>query len=71
MALTKLMAEKHRLNPSLLASRKHLEALVRGERDLPLLHGWRYSHAGQLLLDFLNNKVSLQVDSNKLVTVTE
>ena len=70
-ALLKLMADKHRINPTLLASRKHLEALIRGEDDIPLLHGWRYSHAGQLVLDFLHNKVSLQVDSNKLVTVQE
>ena len=70
MALTKLMADRHSIHHTLLASRKQLEALVRGERDLPLLHGWRYSHAGRLLLEFLNNGVSLQVDSNRLITVT-
>jgi len=68
-ALTKLKADEHRINPTLLASRKQLEALVRGERDLPLLHGWRHAHVGQLLLEFLNNRVSLQVDSNQLITV--
>lgn len=70
-ALTKLKAEQHRINPTLLASRKQLEALVRGERDLPLLHGWRHAHVGQLLLDFLHNRVSLQVDSNQLITVSQ
>ena len=70
MALTKLMADQHSIHHTLLATRKQLEALVRGERDMPLLHGWRYAHAGQLLLEFLNNGVSLQVDSNRLITVT-
>lgn len=70
-ALIKLMAAEHQINPGLLASRKHLEALLRGEEDIPLLHGWRRSHAGQQVLDFLHNQVSLQVRSNRLVTVTE
>ena len=69
MGLVKLMADKHKINTNLLATRKDLEALVRGERDIPLLHGWRYSHVGQTLLEFLNNKVSLQADSNKLLIV--
>ncbi len=67
MALLKLKAEEHHINPSLLASRKHLEALARGERELDIMKGWRFTHAGEILLEFLNNKVSLQADSNKLV----
>ena len=67
MALVKLKADEHHINPSLLASRKHLEALARGERELDILTGWRFTHAGEMLLDFLNNKVSLQAKSNKLL----
>ncbi len=36
--------------PARLASRKDLERLVRGERDLPQLRGWRRETIGDLLL---------------------
>jgi ribonuclease D len=68
--LIKLMAAEHQINPTLLASRKEVEALVTGERDLPLLHGWRLSHAGRQVLDFLDNRISLQARSNILVSVS-
>lgn len=39
------------ISPSLLANRKQLERLVRGERDLPVLAGWRRRVTGERLLD--------------------
>src|SRR5699024_10048411 len=39
------------ISPSLLANRKQLERLVRGERDLPMLVGWRRRVIGERLLD--------------------
>ncbi|MDH5472532.1 MAG: ribonuclease D [Gammaproteobacteria bacterium] len=62
-AILKIMAHKHKINHTIMASRKQLEALVRGERDLPISTGWRKQHGGQMLLDFLDGKLSLHVES--------
>ncbi len=37
------------LPPGALASRRDLERLLRGARDVPLLTGWRWQVAGQAL----------------------
>ncbi|MCW8955414.1 MAG: ribonuclease D [Gammaproteobacteria bacterium] len=66
-ALLKLNALQHNINPSSLANRKQLEALVTGERDLELLKGWRKLHGGQQLLEFLDGKLSLSSQQGKLV----
>jgi len=50
MAVLRELAEKHRVSTPLLATRKEVEALVKGERDLPLLRGWRRELAGDRLL---------------------
>ena len=65
--LLKLSAQQHNINPSSLASRKQLEALVSGERNLELLKGWRKLHGGQQLLEFLDGKLSLSSQQGKLV----
>lgn len=43
-----------------LAGRKDLERLVAGERDLPILHGWRHAAAGQVLLELLAGRLRLR-----------
>lgn len=43
-----------------LANRKELERLVAGERDLPLLRGWRREAAGEALLELLEGKAALR-----------
>jgi ribonuclease D len=50
MARLRQLAEQHRVSAPLLATRKDIEALVRGQRDLPLLAGWRRELAGEELL---------------------
>jgi ribonuclease D len=50
MARVRELAEQHRVSAPLLATRKDLEALLRGRRDLPLLAGWRRELAGEELL---------------------
>ncbi len=54
------------LSPSLLASRRDLQRLVAGERDLPLLRGWRREHGGQAVLDFLEGRGCLLVEASRL-----
>jgi ribonuclease D len=48
------LAERHRVSAPLLATRKDVEALVLGRRDLPLLQGWRFELAGEELLSLLD-----------------
>jgi ribonuclease D len=53
MARVRELAERHRISAPLLATRRDIEALVRGERNLPLLAGWRRDLAGEELLGLL------------------
>ncbi|MCW9013552.1 MAG: ribonuclease D [Gammaproteobacteria bacterium] len=68
MGLLKLMAHKHHISPAILATRKELEALMRGEDKLPLLTGWRYAHAGQELVKYLDGHLCLSAQSDKLIS---
>lgn len=46
-------AEEEAIPPTLLANRRDLERLVAGERELPVLQGWRWTLVGERLLDML------------------
>lgn len=70
MALLKLMAGEHHITPANLATRKDLEALVRGEENIPILKGWRYAHAGQVLAKYLDGHLNLAVTAGNLIRET-
>lgn len=53
LARLRQLAEQHRVSAPLLATRREVEALVSGRRDLPLLSGWRRELAGEELLRLL------------------
>ncbi len=42
--------EANEISPSLLATRRELQRLLDGERELPVLAGWRYDLVGRTLL---------------------
>ncbi len=65
-ALLKLKADEHKITPLNLATRKDLENLLQGEEDVPLMQGWRYSHAGQAIEAFLKGRGVLQAVRNEL-----
>ena len=44
------IAEELKLQPEVLATRRDLMALLRGERELPVLSGWRRKVIGEPLL---------------------
>ena len=44
--------------------KKELEQLLRGEKDLPILHGWRFHHGGKQLLEFIDGRSQLAVTDN-------
>lgn len=69
-AVLKAIALKKEIAPSLLAGASELQALVdakdhREQLDLPILHGWRRSLAGQTLLDVLAGKLQVGIDPRK------
>jgi ribonuclease D len=54
MARVRELAERHKVSSPLLATRREIEALVLGRRDLPILAGWRRELAGEELLQLLD-----------------
>lgn len=66
MLLVKYLAFNNQITPATLAARKEVERLVRGERELNLLKGWRRYIIGEALLDMLEGKVSIRAVDGKL-----
>lgn len=64
--ILRISAAEHQLSVANLATRKELEQLVSGERELPILSGWRHHHGGKQLLSFLAGQSQLQVIDGKL-----
>jgi len=65
-AIIKLCAHKYQISITTLTSHKDLEALVRGEREIPILQGWRRHHGGEQLLEFMEGKSRLEATANGL-----
>jgi len=70
MAYLRLLAQQNQISPASLGTRKDIEKLVRGKRDIPLLHGWRGHLAGNSLLNLINGKVALTVKSGKVTAIS-
>ena len=66
-AIIKLSAEQYQITPATLASRKELEQLVNGEREVAILRGWRRHHGGDQLLEFIQGKARISVRQGRLV----
>lgn len=65
MALLRQRCDEQNITPAAVASRKDVEALVRGD-DTSLQQGWRHEIVGQQLEDFLNGKLSLSASIEQL-----
>jgi ribonuclease D len=70
MAMVRLRGAQNATSTASLVTRKELERLVLGERDLPILHGWRGALVGQDLLALLQGESMLKVQQGKLGIVT-
>ncbi len=70
MAMVRLRGAQNATSTASLVTRKELERLVLGERDLPILHGWRGALVGQDLLALLQGESMLKVQQGKLDIVT-
>lgn len=68
MALLRLRSTENNISPTALSSRKEVEKIIMGERDTPLLIGWRAELAGNAILELLNGELDLQVKEGRLIT---
>ena len=66
-SIVQLQAEIHKVSPANLTSKKELERLVSGEKELAVLHGWRKKLIGQELHDFLNGESQLICAEKRLI----
>ena len=67
MALVRLRAVQNQITSTLLATRKDIDKIVQGERQVPLLSGWRAALAGNDVLAYLDGKLALKVENQQLI----
>jgi ribonuclease D len=60
--LLKLVCERQKISPRLVADGDVLSAIVEGKRDLPVFEGWRYDLFGKSALALLEGKLALGFD---------
>ena len=66
MAIVHVSANDNNISPRCLCSRKELDSLINGRRDLNILSGWRNELAGKYLLTFLSGESHLSYTSGTL-----
>lgn len=69
MALLRERCQQQNISPGAVGGRRELELLLLGERDIPLLHGWRAAIAGQALLQLLQGKLALMVEKDRIQVI--
>jgi ribonuclease D len=67
MAVVRISAEEHALNPTMLATRKQLEALLLGDNQGGVMQGWRRKLIGERLQRLLAGELALTVRNGRLV----
>ncbi len=67
MAIVHLSAQNNNISPHCLCSRKELDSLLKGRRDLAILSGWRNELIGKHLLKFLSGDAQLSYHSGQLL----
>jgi len=70
MAIVHLCASENNISAQSLCSRKELEALIKGKRDLSILSGWKNELIGDYLVQFLAGQAQLSYTSGKLLLNT-
>ncbi|HHN73289.1 MAG TPA: ribonuclease D, partial [Thermopetrobacter sp.] len=61
----KIVCERERIAPKLIASAQDLERLAAGERDLPVLKGWRREVFGGLALELLAGRRVIGLEDDR------
>ena len=68
-ALLRMRADEAEVTPALIAGRKEIERLVQGERDLPVLTGWRRRLVGHELEAALCGDLAFVIEEGRLAVV--
>jgi ribonuclease D len=66
MAVLRQSALDADISPGAIASRKDVEAVILGDTDNALLHGWRGKLAGRAIRAFLDGELTLAADTGRL-----
>jgi len=66
MAIIHVSANNNNISPNSLCNRKEVDALIKGQRELNILSGWRNELAGKHLLTFLSGEGQLSYTSGQL-----
>jgi ribonuclease D len=67
MSVSRYCAQQSNVSIASLVTRKELERLVAGERDLPILQGWRGAIAGEQLLAVLEGDATVMIENGELM----
>jgi ribonuclease D len=65
-ALVHAVSEEQAISPAALTSRRELECLILGERELAVLTGWRRAAIGEPLLELLEGRAVLRVEGGRV-----
>ena len=66
MALCRVIADQNQIALATLATRKDIDSLLLNQKSSRLAQGWRFSMAGEQLLEFIHGQSSISVDQEKL-----
>ena len=67
MGVIRVKALQNDVTPALLTTRRDLERLVCGEKDMDLMHGWRYELVGKEIIKFIQGGETIQVRNNQII----
>jgi ribonuclease D len=67
MGVVRMRAVENDVTPAVLVTRKELENLVLGERNISVLSGWRREFVGHELLQLLDGDKSVSISGHKLI----
>lgn len=67
--LLKIQAAENNVAPKLIASSEDLEAMVKGETDIPPMKGWRYEVFGQEAQALMSGGVAIGLKNGKIVKI--
>ena len=66
MALCRVICEDNDISLASVTTKKEIDRLVSGERDLKLCSGWRHEMLGRHLVAFLDGDIGLQMTAGRL-----
>jgi ribonuclease D len=64
--MLKFRSEDSDVAPRLICRSDEIEKIAAGERDLPVLSGWRYDLFGKDALDVIEGRVAFYIEGGKL-----